>query len=61
MRASDRHKHNPIPFRPQAPDREWLAAYAEKTGLAVNAILTAALRLLRERAEKNNGAGEPGE
>lgn len=53
------HKYkNPIPFRPPAGEREWLTAYAEKAGVAVNAVLTDALRLLRERVERNE-AGTP--
>ncbi len=49
---TDRHKSNPIPFRPPATERAWLAEYARRTGQAVNAILTAALAAYRERHEK---------
>jgi len=54
------HKYkNPIPFRPPNADREWLAAYAEASGRAPNAILTEALRLYRERAERKDAEHEP--
>ena len=46
------HSKNPVPFRPPAAEREWLAAYAKETGRPVNAILTEALRLFRKRVEQ---------
>jgi hypothetical protein len=49
---ADRHTAGPIPFRPPAAEREWLTAYAVQTGRPVNALLTEALRLLREHAEQ---------
>jgi hypothetical protein len=57
-RQGDRHAHrpNPIAYRPPADDREWLTAYAEQTGRAVNALLTEGVRLLRAQAEKDGGA-----
>ena len=52
-RPGDRHKPRPIPipFRPPAAERAWLAAYAEQTGRAVNALLTEGVRLLRAQTE----------
>ena len=44
-----KHKHTPIPFRPPEGDRSWLQAYAEATGMAVNAVLVAALGEYRAR------------
>ena len=38
---------SPISFRAPAPDREWLLAYAQRTGRAVNAILAEALARFR--------------
>jgi hypothetical protein len=58
-RTADRHRANPIPFRPPAGEREWLTSYAERTGRAVNAILADALRLYRERAERKDAEHEP--
>jgi hypothetical protein len=49
---TDRHKDNPIPFRPPAGERAWLTEHAKRTGKAVNAILTAALAAYREHHEK---------
>jgi len=50
--VADRHKDNPIPFRPTgAGDRAWLKDYAKRTGQAVNAILSAALAEFRARHE----------
>jgi hypothetical protein len=49
---TDRHKSNPIPFRPPEGDRSWLMEHAQRTGKAVNAILAAALAAYRERHEK---------
>lgn len=45
------HKHTPISFRPSAADREWLLAYAEEHGLAVNLILSMALAEFRAQRE----------
>lgn len=47
----DRHKHTPVRFRPPEPDRLWLLQLADKTGRAVNAILTEALSEYRSRRE----------
>jgi hypothetical protein len=49
----DRHKSNPIPFRPPERDRAWLIKHAQRTGKAVNAILADALATYRERHEKD--------
>lgn len=48
---SDRHKTSPLRFRPPEPERLWLAAYQEQTGLPMNAILTEAVRALRAATE----------
>jgi hypothetical protein len=48
-RTSDRHKRNPVPFRPPEGDRSWLLTYAASTGQAVNAVLVAALGEYRAR------------
>lgn len=42
------HRFNSISLRP-GPHRDWLLAYAEKTGQAVNAVLVQALAEFRER------------
>lgn len=42
------HKHKPIAYRPPADVREWLVDHSAKTGQAVNAILTDAVRELRD-------------
>jgi predicted transcriptional regulator len=48
------HKHkNPIPFRPPSPERMRLTALAERTGQAVNAILTQALREYLDKHENS--------
>ncbi len=48
---SGQHKYAPLRFRPPEAERLWLAAYAEQTGKAVNAILTEAVRRLRLEVE----------
>jgi hypothetical protein len=53
--VADRHKDNPIPFRPPAGDRAWLKDYAKRTGQAVNAILSTLVSELRSRVEKEDG------
>lgn len=45
------HKANPVTFRPPECDRLWLVTFAEKTGRAVNAILTEALADYRTKHE----------
>lgn len=40
----DRHKSQPLRFRPPEEDRSRLLAYAEHTGRAVNAIVSEAIR-----------------
>lgn len=44
---ADRHKNNPITFRPPADDRAWLLAYAEETGQPVRRVLALALAAFR--------------
>jgi WhiA C-terminal HTH domain len=48
---SGRHKHKPLSYRPPAAERAWLLAYADKTGRAVNAVLTDAVRALRKTTD----------
>lgn len=50
-RTADRHRDNPIQFRPLADEREWLLAYAKATGRPVNVILKDALRMFRASTE----------
>lgn len=58
-RPGDRHKHPPIAYRPPSgtDDRAWLLQHAVATDSSVNAVITRALRELRERA----GGGQPAE
>ena len=51
---TDRHEHNPIPFRPPGGVRARLKAYAERTGQAVNKILTAAVTEFLDRHDEEN-------
>ena len=52
-------KLGPIPFRPDVATgmREWLKAYAERTGLAVNAVINEAMAEYRERREAADREG----
>lgn len=43
---ADRHKTSPLRYRPPEAERLWLAAYKERTGKPMNAILTEAVRRL---------------
>lgn len=52
---TDRHKRPPVPFRPPEGDRAWLYAYAERHGLAVNAILRLALAEFRAQRDEVTG------
>ena len=45
--ARDRHKHQPITFRPSAADREWLERQAAETGRPVRRILADAVAAYR--------------
>ena len=56
---SSQHKHNPIPFRPPSPEREWLLRYAADTGRPVNAILTEALSEYRSRHQLSSPHPDP--
>lgn len=51
---ADRHKNQPLRFRPPEPERLWLVSYQEKTGQPMNAILTEAVRRLRAEVEGND-------
>ena len=46
------HKHNPLRVRPPEALRDWLLAYAERAGKAVNAVVTEALEDYRAKREK---------
>lgn len=48
----NQQKYRPISFRPPEGDRLWLAAYARRTGKAVNRILAEALAAYRKRHEE---------
>ena len=48
----DRHKHQPIPFRPPEGDRARLLALAERSGQPINRILAEALAAHLDAAEK---------
>lgn len=50
-RSSDRHRIDPISFRPSADDAAWLKAYASSYGLADRAILKQALAAFRLNAD----------
>lgn len=47
----DRHKANPVTFRPPEGDRTWLYAHAKATSQSVGAILTEALAEYRARLD----------
>jgi hypothetical protein len=55
----DRHKNPPLRFRPPEPERSWLAAYQERTGKPMNAILTEAVRLLMVKETKPGLVSNP--
>jgi hypothetical protein len=48
----NQHKRPPLAFRPPEDERLWLLAYQERTGKPMNAILTEAVRLFREAADR---------
>jgi hypothetical protein len=52
------HRHPPIGFRPPEADRAWLLAQAKEWDMAVNQLLTRALREYRARWESPAGLGE---
>ena len=54
----NKHRSNPVTFRPPEADRAWLREHAEATGRPAGAILTDALRLYRETAEDAEQAAE---
>jgi hypothetical protein len=56
--VADRHKHTPVRFRPPEADRTWLQDFAERTGRAVNAILTEALSQYRSRSDGESAEGK---
>jgi len=51
--VTDRHKQNPVPFRPTPDNRAWLQAQRQ-AGRAVNAILNAALDAYRKLTPKED-------
>lgn len=48
---TDRHKVNPVTFRPPEGDRAWLYAYAKESGRPAGSILSEALAEYRQRKE----------
>jgi hypothetical protein len=53
--STDRHKQNPISFRPPGADRDWLEQHAEKTGKPVRRILAEALAEYRDKHDPDKG------
>jgi hypothetical protein len=55
--AADRHKLGPIPYRPPAGTdlRDWLTEFAERSGRAVNAVITEALTEYRSAHDSTEG------
>ena len=47
---TDRHKDNPIPYRPSAGNREWLQAQ-KNAGTVINAIINKAIEAYRRLTE----------
>jgi hypothetical protein len=45
---ADRHKANPVTFRPPEGDRAWLYEHAAATGQSVGSVLARALAMYRE-------------
>jgi hypothetical protein len=43
----DRHKNQPLRFRPPEPERLWLLDYQQRSGKPMNKILTDAVRALQ--------------
>jgi hypothetical protein len=50
-RKQDRHKNNPMSFRPPKDIRDWIKKYAEEAGLPESQIVIVALKYYRARAE----------
>lgn len=51
-RTKDRHKNNPMSFRPPEDVREWIKEYAKEAGLPQTRIVIIALMHYRARAEE---------
>lgn len=51
-RMPSQHKHRPVAFRPPEGDRARLLAYAERTGRPVGAVVSEAVRLYLDDAER---------
>lgn len=49
---TDRHKANPVTFRPSPDDRAWLYRQAQTEGRSVGSLLTEALAEYRAAREK---------
>jgi hypothetical protein len=50
--VTDRHKANPVTFRPPEGDRAWLYAHAAGTGRSVGSVLAEALAAYRLAADR---------
>ena len=57
----DRHKQDPIPFRPPADLRAWLLDYAATEQRSVSAVIIEALAAYRKTTENVAGNGGTGE
>jgi len=56
-RPGDRHKRDPIAFRPPADDGEWLVQHAEEIGKPVNRLLSELLAAYRREVEERATGG----
>ena len=54
----NQHKHKPVAYRPPAELRDWLLAFAKRSGRAVNAVITDALSEYRIAHDPQEGDGQ---